>query len=139
MTSLTALSSVEHVIATANRFFQIADSLHRRLNTISSSPQFLGSPNDSYSLLIEEYGLRARSSILRNDAINHVVVGPSVSQSRFDECLELAAKKISLVEDASTLRALVAGVSTLCVCISPTKGAVIEYLTGELEADLNSN
>ncbi len=76
-----ALSTVDHVLAVADRFFYIANVLHRRLNAGPLNDQFTQQSTELYSLLVEEYGLRARAAILRNDATAHTVTNTSVDQT----------------------------------------------------------
>lgn len=136
MTSYPALSTVDAVLAVADRFFEIADLLHRRLN---GGPIATGLQPSTrlYGLLVEEYGLRARAAILRNDAAAHVVENIVIEQSSLMELLTQAGHAIARMDELARLRSLVAGVSTLCVGISPGKGRVVEFLANELEADLH--
>lgn len=137
MTS-NALSSVENVLAIANGFFAIADALHQRLNSSATRILFAEASTDLYGMLIEEYGLRARAAILRNNAKQHVVDNCEVSQERLYRCLEATAHQVLIIPGAAQLRSAVASVNTLCVGISPGKGHVVDFLVHELEDDLRS-
>ncbi len=138
MTPLNALSSAENVLATADGFFAIADALHQRLNSSATRSLFASASMDLYGMLIEEYGLRARAAILRNNTKQHVVDNCKVSQERLYRCLEATAHQVLTIPGAAQLRSVVAGVNTLCVGISPGKGHVIDFLIHELEDDLKS-
>jgi hypothetical protein len=138
MTPSNALSSAENVLATADGFFAIADALHQRLNSSATRVLFAAASTDLYGMLIEEYGLRARAAILRNNAKQHVVDNCTVSQERLYRCLEATAHQVLTIPGAAQLRSVVASVNTLCVGISPGKGHVVDFLVQELEGDLES-
>ncbi len=134
-----ALANVDDVKAAADKFFQIADLLHRRLTAspgpLSDSTQ---QTNDLYSLLVEEYGLRARASILRNEAAAHLVLNARVSQTSLLDTLTRAGELIIKLDNLAHLRSVIAGVSTLCISISPGKGRVVDFLEQELRSELTS-
>lgn len=136
MTPSNALSSAENVLTTANGFFAIADALHQRLNSGATRTLFSEASTDLYGMLIEEYGLRARAAILRNNAKQHVVDNCKVSQERLYRCLGATAQQVLTIPGAAQLRSVVASVNTLCVGISPGKGHVVDFLVKELEDDL---
>lgn len=131
-----ALSTVGHVLAVADRFFYIADVLHRRLKAGPLNDQFTQQSTELYSLLVEEYGLRARAAILRNEATAHTVTNTSVDQDTLLCVLNQAGEAISHIDSLDKLRSIIAGVSTLCVGISPGKGAVVDFLLSDLQKDL---
>jgi hypothetical protein len=135
----TALANVDDVKTAADKFFQIADLLHRRL-TASLGPlrDSAQQTNDLYSLLVEEYGLRARASILRNDAAAHLVLNARVSQASLLDTLTRSGEMIIRLDDLAHLRSIIAGVSTLCVSISPGKGRVVDFLEQDLQNELSS-
>lgn len=131
-----ALSTVDHVLAVAERFFHVADLLHRRLNAGLGSGASIVPPAELYSLLVEEYGLRARAAILRNHATAHTVSNTSVDQESLLTVLNEAGEAIGRINRLDQLRSVIAGVSTLCVGISPGKGPVVDFLLKQLQEDL---
>lgn len=137
MESNPALSTVDKVLEVADRFFEIADLLHRRLTVGLDGIQSTQHSTDLYSLLVDEYGLRARAAILRNDAKAHTVSNTSVWQDHLLSVLCHAGVTISRINSLEQLRSVIAGVSTLCVSISPGKGAVVDFLLTQLEKDLD--
>lgn len=137
MTPSNALSSAEDVLATADGFFAIADTLHKRLNSSATRVLFAETSANLYGMLIEEYGLRARAAILRNNPKEHVVDNCKVSQERLFRCLDATAHQVLSMPSAAQLRSVVASVNTLCVGISPGKGHLVDFLVQELEGDLS--
>jgi len=132
-----ALSNVNCVLAAADSFFQIADLLHRRLNSGPLNGAQSEQPTtELYSLLVEEYGLRARAAILRNDAVAHTVGNTTIDQTHLLAVLNQAGKVISEIDHLDQLRSIVADVSTLCVGISPGKGLTVDFLLGQLQSGL---
>lgn len=136
MTSYPALSTVGDVLAVADQFFGIADMLHRRLNSGVIGAGQVQPAADLYGLLVEEYGLRARAAILRNDAAAHVVDNTTIAQTMLVEVLTQAAEAIARIVELNQLRSVIADVSTLCVGISPGKGRVVDFLVKNMAADL---
>lgn len=135
MTPPTALSTVDHVMAAADRFLMIADAVHHRL-TRPGQP-----PSDSanlYGILIEEYGLRARAGVLRNSAPQHLVHAANTQQKHLEVCLEATAEHLTHVRNIEQLRSLLTCVNTLCVGIGPNKGHVIDFLVIDLERNLSA-
>lgn len=136
MSSTCALSSLDDVQVVANRFSNIADLLHRRLSMGSIESASGQNSTDLYRLLVEEYGLRARAAILRNDALAHTMTDSTTTQTALLEVLDNASKEISGIEQLSNLRTIIVCVSTLCVAISPGRGRVIDFLVSELNREL---
>jgi hypothetical protein len=136
MTSNSALSTVDDVLAVADRFFGIADMLHWRPN---SGPNEIGqvSPsNDLCGLLVEEYGLRGRAAILRNETAAHLVDNTTIEQASLVALPTLAVETIARMDHLAQLRSLIAGVSTLCVGVSPGKGRIVGFLMKELDSEV---
>lgn len=131
-----ALSTVDHLHAVADSFFRIANLIHRQLNCGEVHEPGSAWP-DLHGLLIEEYGLRARASILRNDAASHLITNCTIEDVELLAILEQAAKTIPLVRQVSQLRSLISCISTLCVGISPGKGHVVEFLAAELRQEIH--
>lgn len=136
MNSQNALSTVDHILVVADRFSHIANVLHTRLTSGKIGVEKVYSTTDLYGLLIEEYGLRARTAILHNDAAAHVVGNTMVGQAELMEALEKAGEAIAELEKVTDLRSVIASVSTLCVGISPNKGRVIDFLVTDLRKEL---
>ena len=132
-----ALSTVDHLHAVADRFFGIANLIHRQLNCGKVHQEPGSSWSDLHGLLIEEYGLRARAAILRNDAAAHLISNCSIQEAELLAVLEQAAEAIPNIRQVYQLRSLIAGISTLCVGISPGKGHVVEFLAAELKKDVH--
>lgn len=137
MNLINSLCTPENVSATASHFFSIADALHSRLNSAATRKLFSASSTDLYAMLLEEYGLRARAAILRNNPMQHTVINSQVSSERLFRCLKVTADQVLSLPSASQLRSVVSSVSTLCVSISPGKGHVIDFLIEDLENELN--
>lgn len=139
MNSLKAFSSTSYVTSAAEEFVHIADALHRRLNASSFQAEASPETTDLYGLLVEEYGLRTRAAILRNSAAAHVVSNANLDQSALISVLQSVVAAIPSTTHLSTLRSLIAGVSTLCVSVSPGKGKAVDFLAQELEAEVRAN
>jgi hypothetical protein len=129
------LSTEPNVVETSDHFFAIADALHRRLNTHALTQ--VPSSVDLYGLLVEEYGLRARASILRNSAKSHVILDGISEHSELLSLLNRASETIPNISDFHQLRALTSTISTLCVSICPGKGRVVDFMVNELQHDLD--
>jgi len=132
---VAALSNEKNVIEVADHFYTIANALHFRLSTKARAES--ENLEDLYSLLTEEYGLRARAGILRNSAKTHIVSDSTATQVELCEALSHATTKIPEIAEIAQLRTLTKTVSTLCVCISPGKGRVIDFMLQELLRDLD--
>jgi hypothetical protein len=99
MNSYPALLTVDDLLAVADRFFGIADLLHRRLNSAPIGVGQVSPSNDLYGVLVEEYGLRARAAILRNDAAVHVVDNTTIEQVSLMEVLTQAGETIARMDN----------------------------------------
>ena len=137
MNSMNVLSTPENVLTTASYFFAIADALHKRLNSTATRTLFSATSTDLYAMLLEEYGLRARAAILRNNPTQHTVSNSRVTSERLFRCLQAVSDQVISIPSVTQLQSIVSGVNTLCVSISPGKAHVIDFLIENLENDLN--
>lgn len=129
-------SCVEYIQDSSDRFFAISDVLHRRLTVGGFHQEATSVSLEIYGVLVDEYGLRARASILRNDAIYHVVENATRDQKSLLTTLDNAAVALERVHDLHELRSIVVSISTLCVAISPGKGAVVDFLIDQLQGEI---
>jgi len=132
---VTALSNAENVIEVSDHFYAIANALHSRLSaqTNAQNKPF----EDLYALLTEEYGLRTRAGILRHNVTSHIVSDAKTTQIEFCEALSRTAAEVLGIVELVQLRTLTTTVSTLCVCIGPGKGRVVDFMFRELLRDLD--
>ncbi len=139
MAKQAALSQRDQILEAADQFFFIAESLHRRLTSGVAFAEGAQASRDLYSLLVEEYGLRARAAILRNDADAHTVENSTIDQDTILSILNQASQVIGQSVNLSELRSVVAHVSTLCVGINTRKGTLVDTLVTELRLELQSS
>jgi hypothetical protein len=94
-----ALATLKDVTEFANLVIALADSVHSALKRLSTSSS--KDPDLGYSVLTEEYAIRARANILLNDSARHTVENPGFRQfelrnyvvttnRRIEECTSLA-------------------------------------------------
>jgi hypothetical protein len=138
LTITPALSSVERIQEAADCFFAISDALHRRLVAGGFDEGHLNPSIEVYGILTDEYGLRARASILRNDANFHIVENASKDQQSLLSALKKATLALEKINNIRELRSIVVSISTLCVAISPGKGGVVDFLLSQLQSDLSN-
>ena len=73
-----ALATLKDVTEFARMVVALADSVHAALKRLSASSA--KDPDLGYSVLTEEYAIRARANILLNDSARHTVESAGFSQ-----------------------------------------------------------
>ncbi len=125
-----ALATSDDVVALAMVLSQLADELHatlRRLMAECSSDTAI-----TYALLTEEYALRARTNILRNDACRHALSDLDFSQGALIEALDAIEVRLESASSLEVVRLIVSDLSTFAAAICPGKAKVVNFLAKEL-------
>lgn len=135
MTSRPALSNATDVQIFAERVLGIADLVHKCVKDGPVAIEAASKSTDLYRLLTEEYGLRTRVTILRNDGAAHVVERCSTDQTNLLKILDSTAGAVARIKHIEQLRSLTAALTTLCVAISPSKAHVVDFLVRELKTE----
>lgn len=125
-----ALATSDDVIALADGLSQLADKLHVVLRRLTAQPA--GDTSIAYALLTEEYALRARTNILRNDAPRHTMAGLEFSQASLIEMLGQIEASLHGAGTLEVVRSVVSDLITFASSISPGKTRVVNFLAKEL-------
>ena len=125
-----ALATSDDVIALADGLSQLADQLHAVLRRLTAQPA--GDTSIAYALLTEEYALRARTNILRNDAPRHTMVGLEFSQAALIETLGQIEVSLHEADTLEVVRSVVSDLITFASSINPGKTRVVNFLAKEL-------
>ena len=125
-----ALSTSDDVIALADGLSQLADKLHAALRRLTAKPS--GDTSIAYALLTEEYALRARTNILRNDAPRHTIDGLEFSQASLINALSQIEANLHEADTLEVVRSIVSDLITLASSINPGKTRVVNFLAKEL-------
>lgn len=125
-----ALSTSDDVIALADSLSQLADKLHAVLRRLTAKPS--ADTSIAYALLTEEYALRARTNILRNDAPRHTMDGLEFSQAALIETLGQIEVSLHEADTLEVVRSVVSDLITFASSINPGKTRVVSFLAKEL-------
>lgn len=125
-----ALATSDDVIALADGLSQLADKLHAVLRRLTAQPT--GDTSIAYALLTEEYALRARTNILRNDAPRHTIDGLEFSQASLINALSQIEANLHEADTLEVVRSIVSDLITLASSINPGKTRVVNFLAKEL-------
>jgi len=125
-----ALATSDDVIALADGLSQLADQLHAVLRRLTAQPA--GDTSIAYALLTEEYALRARTNILRNDAPRHTMDGLEFSQASLIETLGQIEASLHEADTLEVVRSVVSDLITFASSINPGKTRVVNFLAKEL-------
>ena len=125
-----ALATSDDVIALADGLSQLADKLHAVLRRLTAQPA--GDTSIAYALLTEEYALRARTNILRNDAPRHTIDGLEFSQASLINALSQIEANLHEADTLEVVRSIVSDLITLASSINPGKTRVVNFLAKEL-------
>lgn len=87
-----ALATLEDVTEFARMVLATADSVHTALKRLSASSA--KDPDIGYSVLTEEYAIRARANILLNDSARHTVENLGFSQASLQVFMDSMDKRI---------------------------------------------
>ncbi len=115
-----------------------ADSVHLALKRLSTSSA--KDPDLGYSVLTEEYALRARANILLNDSVRHTVQYAGFSQTDLRDFMVSMDGRISRCESMAELLALNSDLITFASAVSAGNERVLYLLArefGVVEAGAN--
>lgn len=98
-----ALATLEDVTEFARMLIVTADSVHTALKRLSASSA--KDPDLGYSVLTEEYAIRARANILLNDSTRHTVENAGFKQADLRNFMVSTDRRI---EDCASLADLLA-------------------------------
>lgn len=121
-----ALATLEDVTEFARMVLATADSLHaalRRLSTSSAKDPDLG-----YSVLTEEYAIRARANILLNDSTRHTVENAGFNQADLRNFIVSTEKRIAECASMAELLAASTDVITFASAISSGNARILKLL-----------
>ena len=125
-----ALTTPDDIIALAEALSRLADGLHDTLRRLTAAPS--GDATTAYALLTEEYALRARTNILRNDAQHHTLDGLSFEQAALMKTIEQIDADLKSATTLPAIRSLLSDLMTFASSINPGKAKVVNFLAQEL-------
>lgn len=129
-TCAPALATLEDVTEFARMVLATADSVHAALKRLSTSST--KDPDIGYSVLTEEYAIRARANILLNDSARHTVANVGFNQANLRKFMGSMDKRIeecvSMADLLSTSTALI----TFASAVSSGNVRILEVLAQAL-------
>ena len=114
----------------------LADSVHAALKRLSASSA--KDPDLGYSVLTEEYAIRARANILLNDSARHTVESAGFSQLDLRNFMASTDRRIDECASLAELLALSTDLITFASAVSAGNAKVLKLLAqafGMVEAD----
>jgi len=131
-----ALATLKDVKEFAHMVVALADSVHAALKRLSASSA--KDPDLGYSVLTEEYALRARANILLNDSARHTVERPGFSQSGLRNFMVSTDRQIAECASMAELLTMSTDMITFASAASAGNARVLKLLAqafGLVEAD----
>lgn len=125
-----ALSTPADVVELAEALNRVADKLHETLRRLTG--QATGDTTLAYALLTEEYALRARTNILRNDAHRHTLDGLAFGQTAMMATFDRIEADLLAGRTLEEIRSIVSDLITFASSITPGKARVLNFLAQEL-------
>ena len=125
-----ALTTTHDIIALAEALNRLADKLHETLRRLTSQPS--GDTTIAYALLTEEYALRARTNILRNDAQRHTLEGLDFGQAALIKTVDRIEADLHQAMTLELVRSILSDLITFASAINPGKAKVVNFLAKEL-------
>ena len=131
-----ALATLKDVTEFARMVVALADSVHAALKRLSASSA--KDPDLGYSVLTEEYAIRARANILLNDSARHTVESAGFSQLDLRNFMVSTDRRIDECASLAELLALSTDLITFASAVSAGNAKVLKLLAqafGMVEAD----
>jgi len=122
-----ALATIKDVTEFGHMVVALADSVHTALKRLSSSSA--KDPDLGYSVLTEEYALRARANILLNDSARHTIGHAGFSQPSLRIFIVSTDRQIAECESMAALLALTADIITFASAVSAGNPRILKVLT----------
>lgn len=104
----------------------LADSVHAALKRLTASSA--KDPDLGYSVLTEEYALRARANILLNDSARHMVERAGFSQSNLRDFMASTDRRIAECASLTELLAMSTEMITFASAVSSGNARVLTLL-----------
>lgn len=124
-----ALSSVDEVVDFARMLSSSAETLHSSLKRLTASAG--GDTGLGYSVLTEEYALRARANILFHDGHRHVVHGAQFTQAELADAMHSVEERIKCASSLNDLLRAATDLITFASAIAAGNAKVLNFLARE--------
>lgn len=121
-----ALATLEDVTEFARMVLATADSVHTALKRLSASSA--KDPDIGYSVLTEEYAIRARANILLNDSARHTVENLGFSQASLQVFMDSMDKRIDGCVSLAELLSASTDLITFASAVSSGNKRILEVL-----------
>lgn len=121
-----ALSTLEDVTEFARMLLATADSVHAALKRLSASSA--KDPDLGYSVLTEEYAIRARANILLNDSARHTVESAGFKQADLREFMVSTDRRIGDCASLADLLATSTDLITFASAVSSGNARILKVL-----------
>lgn len=121
-----ALATLEDVTEFARMVFATADSVHAALKRLSTSSA--KDPDLGYSVLTEEYAIRARANILLNDSARHTVTNVGFTQANLRKFMGSMVKQIEECASMADLLSTSTDLITFASAVSSGNSRILEVL-----------
>lgn len=126
----SALATLEDVTEFARMVLATADSVHAALKRLSASSA--KDPDLGYSVLTEEYAIRARANILLNDSVRHTVADAGFSQADLRHFMVSTTKRIGECTSMAELLSTSTDVITFASAVSSGNARILTHLSQAL-------
>ncbi len=126
-----ALATLEDVTEFARMLLATADSVHSALKRLSASSA--KDPDLGYSVLTEEYAIRARANILLNDSARHMVENLGFSQASLQVFMDSMNKRIDRCLSLADLLSASTDLITFASAVSSGNKRILEVLAQAFE------
>lgn len=125
-TCAPALDTLKDVTEFAHMVVALADSTHAALKRLTASSA--KDPDLGYSVLTEEYALRARANILLNDSARHMVERAGFTQSNLRDFMVSTDGRIAECASLTELLAMSTEMITFASAVSSGNARVLTLL-----------
>lgn len=122
-----ALTTLDDVTEFARMVLATADTVHAALKRLSASPA--KDPDLGYSVLTEEYAIRARANILLNDSVRHTVEDTSFSQTDLRNFMISTERRIGECTSMAALLSASTDVITFASAVSSGNARILTHLS----------
>jgi hypothetical protein len=121
-----ALATLEDVTEFARMLLATADSVHTALKRLSASSA--KDPDLGYSVLTEEYAIRARANILLNDSARHTVENAGFKQADLRDFMVSTDRQIGDCASLANLLATSTDLITFASAVSSGNARILKVL-----------
>lgn len=125
-TCAPALATLGDVTEFARMVLATADSVHSALKRLSASSA--KDPDLGYSVLTEEYAIRARANILLNDSARHTVENAGFNQADLRNFIVSTEKRIAECASMAELLSTSTDAITFASAVSSGNARIIKLL-----------